>query len=231
MSNFRFFTLAEADQAQGDVVVIDVLRAFTTAAFAFERGANRILPVSTVDEALALQKVIPGALVMGEVNGYKPEPFDLSNSPGALRGMDLTDKVLIQRTSAGTQGLVRANHAESLFAASFVVAQATAQKLMHRQAEIISFVITGVSERRDGDEDLACAEYIQSLMQGGAPDPAPYLARVATSTVGQDFASGSLGYLLQEDIRLSIDVNSFDFSMPLRQVDGHLVMTAEPVNP
>ncbi len=58
MSEFRFFTLAEADQAQGDVVVIDVLRAFTTAAFAFERGASRILPVSTVDEALALQRNI-----------------------------------------------------------------------------------------------------------------------------------------------------------------------------
>ncbi len=76
-----------------------------------------------MDEALALQKVIPGALVMGEVNGYKPEPFDLSNSPGALWDMNLADKVLIQRTSAGSQGLVRAIHAETLFAASFVVAR------------------------------------------------------------------------------------------------------------
>ena len=59
--NFIFLPLAEADQARGAVVVIDVLRAFTTAAFAFTRGANRILPVSSVDEALALQQATPDA--------------------------------------------------------------------------------------------------------------------------------------------------------------------------
>ncbi|QRN83531.1 2-phosphosulfolactate phosphatase [Chloroflexota bacterium] len=226
MSDFRFFTLAESDQVQGDVVVIDVLRAFTTAAFAFEQGTSWILPVSTVDEALALKREIPGALVMGEVNGYKPEPFDLSNSPGALRGLDLTDKVLIQRTSAGTQGLVRAIQAKALFAASFVVAKATAQKLLERQAATISFVITGTSEGRDGDEDLACAEYIQALVQGDDPEPTPYLARVATSTVGREFISGSLGYLLQEDFQLSVQVNHFGFAMPVRSIGGRLVMTS-----
>ncbi|MBG0786447.1 MAG: 2-phosphosulfolactate phosphatase [Anaerolineaceae bacterium] len=231
MSEFRFFSLAEADQAQGDVVVIDVLRAFTTAAFAFTQGTSRIFPVSAVDEALVLQKEIPGSLVMGEVKGYKPESFDLSNSPGALRDLNLGDKVLIQRTSAGTQGLVRAVHAEALFAASFVVAQATAEKLMERQAATISFVITGVSEGRDGDEDLACAEYIQALVQGNDPNPALYLDRVATSTVGREFASGSLGYLLQEDFRLSTQANQFGFAMPVRSIGGRLVMTAEPVNP
>ena len=136
------------------MVVIDVLRAFTTAAFAFARGANRILPVSSVDEALALQQATPDALVMGEVDGFQPEQFDLSNSPGALLDRDLAGRTLIQRTSAGTQGLVRAIQAETLYAASFVVARATAQMLIRSQAEIISFVITGISQGRDGDEDL-----------------------------------------------------------------------------
>lgn len=209
--------------------MIDVLRAFTTAAFAFERGVIRILPVSSVAEALTNKQEIAGSLVMGEVNGFKPEGFDLSNSPGALRNWDLAGRILIQRTSAGTQGLVRAIRADALYAASFVVARATANQLIRNQADVISFVVTGISEGRDGDEDLACAEYIQALLEGVDPDPEPYLARVASSTVGRDFSSGSLGYLLQEDFQLSVLVNHFDFTMPVRRVEGHLVMTWEPV--
>jgi 2-phosphosulfolactate phosphatase len=166
---------------------------------------------------------------MGEVNGFKPEAFDHSNSPGALRDADLAGRKLIQRTSAGTQGLVRAVRAEVLYAASFVVAQATAQKLIEGQYDLISFVVTGISEGRDGDEDLACAEYIQALVQGKDPDPEPYLARVGTSTVGRGFADGSLDYLLQEDFRLSVQVNTFDFALPVKRIEDRLVMTAEPV--
>lgn len=229
MSEFRFFPLAESDQAQGAVVVIDVLRAFTTAAFAFEQGASRILPVSTVEEAYALREDMPNALVMGEVNGFKPEGFDFSNSPSSLQRADLTDRMLIQRTSAGTQGLVRAVNADSLFAASFVIARATAQSLIDGRFDTISFVVTGISEGRDGDEDLACAEYIQALVEGKNPDPTPYLARVAGSTVGRDFSSGSLRYLLQEDFKLSLEINSFNFSMPVGKANNRLVMTADPI--
>src|SRR6266540_3715942 len=51
--------------ATGAVIAIDVLRAFTTAAFAFAAGARDILLVSTVGEALALRERFPGSFVMG----------------------------------------------------------------------------------------------------------------------------------------------------------------------
>ena len=53
-----------AHQARGVVVVIDVMRAFTTAAYAFGAGVVEIDLVATVEEALAL----PG-FRMGEVGG------------------------------------------------------------------------------------------------------------------------------------------------------------------
>ena len=52
----------ELEGVGGVVVVIDVLRAFTTAAFAFAAGAREIVLVSTVDEALALRERLAGAL-------------------------------------------------------------------------------------------------------------------------------------------------------------------------
>ena len=44
-----------ATRAAGTVAVIDVFRAFTTAAVALANGASRIVMVSTVGEALALR--------------------------------------------------------------------------------------------------------------------------------------------------------------------------------
>jgi len=53
-----------AGEATGHVVVIDVLRAFTTAAYAFAAGIEEIELVATPEEALAR----PG-FRMGEVDG------------------------------------------------------------------------------------------------------------------------------------------------------------------
>lgn len=60
-------TLDNCSAATGIVVVIDVIRAFTTAAFAFDAGARDVVLVSTVEEALNLRERMPGALVMEAV--------------------------------------------------------------------------------------------------------------------------------------------------------------------
>ncbi|HSG66484.1 MAG TPA: 2-phosphosulfolactate phosphatase, partial [Gammaproteobacteria bacterium] len=114
----RRATLETCRDADGVVVVIDVLRAFTTAAFAFERGAREIVLVATVDEAFALRGRIPGSLLIGEVGGLPIDGFDLPNSPTAVAAADLDGRRLILRTSSGTQGVVRAERAEHLLGAS-----------------------------------------------------------------------------------------------------------------
>jgi hypothetical protein len=80
---FSRYTLETCSAAAGAVVVIDVIRAFTTAAFAFGAGAGRILLVDTVEEALALRQRTPGARVMGEVGGRRPpHPAHQRRHPG-----------------------------------------------------------------------------------------------------------------------------------------------------
>jgi len=224
MVKFKYYSLAEAHRAEGVTVVIDVLRAFTTAAFAFERGIQKILPVSTVAEAVALKKTVPNSLIMGEVNGFKPELFDFSNSPTLIARADINGKTLIQRTSAGTQGLVKAEKASQLTAASFVVAKATAKRLRMMEPDQITFIITGDSLGRDGDEDRACAEYIAALVQNRAPDPADYTHRIMTSSVGKSFLSGKTNYLLKDDLELSAQTDVFDFALSVSRSGSHLVM-------
>jgi 2-phosphosulfolactate phosphatase len=224
MTKFLYYSLADADQAKGAVVVIDVLRAFTTAAYAFDAGVEKIYPVSGVDEAVRLKTNLAGAHVMGEDDGYKPETFDFSNSPGEIRNIDDVGKILVQRTSAGTQGLTRAVQPEILLAASFVIASATVRYLQARQPDQVSFIVTGIYKGRDGEEDRACGDYMEALMKGERPEFEPYLERVRHSTVGDEFSSGKLGYLMQEDFDLSVQVDRFDFAMPVHREDGLLVM-------
>lgn len=227
MTVFKYHTLDEAQMASGLVIVIDVLRAFTTAAYAFERGAEKILPVARVEEAFQLSKRIPGSLIMGEVDGIKPEGFDFGNSPDEISAMNLSGRTLIQRTSAGTQGILRAVHADRLFAASFVVAKATANQIQHINPGVVSFIVTGESLGRDGDEDRTCGEYIQSLIVGEDHDPEIFTKRVATSSVGQFFKLSQNPYISVKDFDLSIEVNRFSFTLPIEHEQGLWVMRAD----
>jgi hypothetical protein len=76
-----------ARAATGVVVVIDVLRAFTTAAYAFRAGLAEIELVSTVDEALAAE-----GFRTGEVGGRLIPGFDHNNSPSQLVGRHLAGR-------------------------------------------------------------------------------------------------------------------------------------------
>ena len=220
----EFATLETCHQASGAVVVIDVLRAFTTAACAFGRGAQEIYLTSEVDEALAVKERFPGSQIMGEVNSLAIPEFDFSNSPTEINEQDLAGRRLIQRTSAGTQGIVRSTGAEILLGASFACAAATVRYLVARNPDHVTFVITGIYPDREGDEDWACAEYLAELVQGWSPDPQPYLQRVYDSTCGGWFTDPEKPEFPQSDIEIATRIDRFANAMPVERDNGLLVM-------
>ncbi|MPZ86693.1 MAG: 2-phosphosulfolactate phosphatase [Nitriliruptorales bacterium] len=217
--------LTTCAQAEGTVVVIDVLRAFTMASYAFAAGVREIRPVATVDEALLARERDPALLVAGEVAGLPVDGFDLSNSPAEVRRRDLSGCVIVHRTTAGTQGLVRSARASRLLAASFVSAAATARMLRRLKPDTVTFVVTGADERRDGEEDRACAEYIAALVAGLAPAVEPFLARIRASTAGRRFADPAKVAFPLEDLELASEANRFDHALAVRQRGEALVMT------
>ena len=222
---FHYRDLEDCHTAQGVVILIDVLRAFSTTACAFSRGAREILLVSTVAEALALKARLPGAKAMGEVGGLPPAGFDFGNSPTHLSEQDLSGISLIQRTGAGTQGAVRSKKAEVMLAASFVVADATVRFVSNLGASKLTFVITGKFDGR-GDEDLACAEYLEGRLKGNRPDPKPLLKRVfASRDALQHLDPAETGFPLS-DLDYCTQVDKFDFAMPITREAGRLVMRA-----
>lgn len=225
----HFATLESCAEATGTVVSVDVLRAFTTAAFALANGATEILLVGTVDEAFALRAQIPDALVMGEVGGYPVPGFDFDNSPSKMAPRALAGRRLIQRTTAGTQGIVRSVRAERLYAASFVCAEATAECLLRDGTTEVTLVVTGQLEERDGDEDWACAELLAARLRGERPDPRPFLSRVARSTAGRKFHEPGHPVFPAEDLALATDLDRFPFALRVTREGAFHVLRAAAV--
>ena len=227
---FKRATLETCSEASGTVVVIDVLRAFSCAAFAFAGGAKEIILVQKAAEAFALQQKMPDALLMGEVNSLPIEGFHYGNSPSALMNLDLTGRHFIQRTSRGTLGVVRSTQANIILAGGFCTATATVNYILDQAPDSVTFVITGLGENGMGDEDVACADYLEARLQGHQPDPEPFLRRVGESVIGQYILDPSRPEFPEDDLPCCTELDRLDAAMVVKRQNGLLVMKPETVN-
>lgn len=89
------------------VVVIDVLRATSAIASALHHGVEKIIPVSSVEEARAYQA--QGYIVAAERDGQVVEGFPFGNSPYAFMNPDLKGKTVVLTTTNGTKAIKMAS--------------------------------------------------------------------------------------------------------------------------
>lgn len=130
----RILELIEgAKKAEGLTVIIDVFRAFSLECYLYARGASAVFPAGSVEEARHMKQVHPEYLLIGERWGRRCEGFDYGNSPSQTRDADLSGKKIVHTTSAGTQGIVNAVHAEEILTGSLVNARAVADYISRRQ--------------------------------------------------------------------------------------------------
>jgi len=223
---FHYASLDTCADATGLVIVIDVIRAFTSAAFCFAGGAEKMIPVGTIDEALKIRQDNPDFLVCGEVGGIPPKGFDFGNSPEQILKLDLRGRTIVQRTSAGTQGIVRSGNAGKMISASYVVASATAHYVQSQNPREVTFVVTGKSFSEGGDEDLSCAEYLETLLQQKSVDPTPFLDRVRNSREANLFYNPTKPEFPEMDISHCTDIDRFNFAMLVAKENGRYVMRA-----
>jgi 2-phosphosulfolactate phosphatase len=212
--------LEGATQATGVVAVIDVFRAFTTAAVALANGATRIIMVSSVEEALALRDAGIGQICMGEVRGRAPEQFDFGNSPFEIGGVDFSSKTIIQRTSAGTQGVVAAaTRADRLYAASLVTADATVRAMLAGKPEQISIVAMGGEGLKRTDEDEVCAIHLRNRLEGRLGDREAIRRLILAGGEVARFHDVARQHLHPEDVDIAIDVDRFNFAIRV-EIEG-----------
>ena len=216
-----------AQDATGTVIIIDVFRCFTTAAVAFSRGAEKIVMVAEVDEALDLKGRGVGSLCVGEVGGKRPEGFDFGNSPTEMSTADLAGRTLIQSTRAGTVGVTSAIHADEVFGGSLVIAQATADAITVRDPEVVTVVAMGSEGTVRNDEDEQCALYLRNLLQERRPDPEAVRSLVLAGAEAQKYDDPTKPHFPATDRDMAVDVNRYTFAIRIRREDGLLTARAE----
>ena len=101
------------------VVVIDVLRATTTMCVAIDQGADKVIPVETIEECLSF-KGKEGYILAGERNGRKVEGFHFGNSPFEFMNGVVKGKTLVLTTTNGTRAIKMAEHSHQVVIGGFL---------------------------------------------------------------------------------------------------------------
>ena len=211
-----------ARQARGIAVVIDVLRSFTVSAYALACGARECRLVATTDEARALVATTPHSVICAEEEGLPVDGIAISNSPTQIRAAKLKGRILVQRSSAGTPVAAAVRARVDIFAASLVVARATAQACLLRHPDTLTLIASA-----DHPEDHACAQYIEAVIHGEQPDIDRLLRPLKESERYTHLMSGAWPGFPSTDLELALEPDRFSFAMPATREAGFLRLTTD----
>jgi 2-phosphosulfolactate phosphatase len=215
--------VAGAESARGIAVVIDVFRAFSVAAYAFDAGAARVLPVAEIEDAKALGRRFPGAVLAGERHARRLPGFDIGNSPTEVRAIGLRGRVLVHTTHAGTQGLVNATGADEVLTGAFVNISAVCRYILARAPGFVSLVRMGHEARERCAEDDLYAECLRLMLLGQPAPLAEVRDRLRVAPAAAKFFDPSCDWAPRDDFEYCTDVDRFDFVLRLKRVPGEPV--------
>ncbi len=215
-----------AKAAKGLTVIIDVFRAFSMEAYMMAQGAANIIPIGDKNLAYQLKEENPNYILAGERDGKTLPGFDVGNSPWELLKMDVRGKTIVHTTSAGTQGLVNATHADEILGGSLVTARALAKYIENSGSKDVSLVCMGWNAKEETEEDTLCARYIESLLCGKQLDMEAEIAHVKATSGAKFFDKTQNDVFPMEDFALCTQWDKFDFVLKLEKgADGFSYMT------
>lgn len=137
-----------------EVVVIDAFRATSVIVEGLYNGAKSVIPVESVEEALALKAANPAIILGGERDGVLIDGFDIDNSPLNYTSDRVKGSEVVLTTTNGTRALKGVAGASAVYLGSFLNASAVARKVSN--AKRLVLVCSG-SENTVSLEDSVCA--------------------------------------------------------------------------
>ena len=216
--DIRIESLIEgAARASGAVAIIDVFRAFTTAAVAFANGATRITMVASVEEALELRDRGVGQICMGE-----------RASISAIHPMSYP-RWISAVLPLSTNKPRDAGHHDSRKSRATYVRRFTC----HSQCHGTGFALDskwpdhtrgdGESGRQRSSEDEICALYLRNLLEGrrGNPDAARQMILSGGEVVKFNDVNGP--WLIPDDVPFALDIDRYEFAIKVAIEEGYQV--------
>jgi 2-phosphosulfolactate phosphatase len=214
--------VAGARSAQGLVIVIDVFRAFSVAAYAFANGARAIIPVASIEDARRLKREHPDWLLIGERHARPLPGFECGNSPADLERFDLRGRVLVHTTHSGTQGLTSAARAGEIITGALVNAAAIVRYARSLAAETVTLVRMGHEARERCAEDDLCAQILRSRLSGEDAQNVntdDVRRRLRDAESATKFFDPGCDWAPERDFELCTQLDAFDFVLRLEAGD------------
>ena len=147
-------------------VVIDVLRATTTIAWALENGADSVQVFADVDELKNEAKSFSekDKILVGERGGKKLDGFDLGNSPLGVSTENVRGKRVFMSTTNGTRSLHRVRESKSLYTMALPNRKAIAERLKSDNPNEVWIVGSGWEGSYSLEDSLAAGALASLLM-------------------------------------------------------------------
>jgi 2-phosphosulfolactate phosphatase len=200
LSPAEFSRLRSRDLSQTVCVVFDVLRATTSMVTALANGAEAIIPVEEISEAVALREQRPEALLAGERDGVRIRAeltggieFDLGNSPREYTAERVQGKTIIMTTTNGTRALRACAGAKAVLIGSFLNLRATYMWLMDHHPMHLALVCSGTFDEPALEDTLAAGAVCERIWQryaGGHISDSAEIARRIYPLMQYDLLGG-----------------------------------------
>jgi 2-phosphosulfolactate phosphatase len=165
-----FGALAHRDLTQTCCAVFDVLRATSSMVTALGNGAQAILPVEEIADALSARKRLGDVLLAGEREGVRIDasltggkPFDLGNSPREFTAAAVAGKTIVMTTTNGTRALKACSHASRVFVASFLNLTASARAIRNCRPSALLVICSGTFEQAAYEDVLGAGALCDAL--------------------------------------------------------------------
>lgn len=189
LSPAEFGPLAQRDLSGTTCVVFDVLRATSSMITALHNGAEAIMPVSEIPEALAMHAKFPQSLLAGERHGVRigreltgSVDFDFGNSPREFTADRVMGRTIIWTTTNGTRALRACLHADMTLVAALLNLRAVTETLDTLRPRQLVIVAAGTFEEVAYEDVFAAGallDRVSPLWQRGALTDS---ARIAHAT-------------------------------------------------
>jgi 2-phosphosulfolactate phosphatase len=206
------------------VVVIDVFRAFTTAAHILKAGPKVYILASKSSVLANLAEQYESPLLIGKAEKGTNLVYDIPNSPTRLQDLVIRNRNVLHRTQAGANGVLLAKKADVVLLASFVNATATAQYIKSLQNPRVIILPMGHEGLKPSLEDELCAQYIKKKLEGKKLDISKYIAKLKTGSGSYFFAKDQYQYP-STDFNLCLEIDSFNFAIIAKVLEDYSILS------
>jgi 2-phosphosulfolactate phosphatase len=218
-------------------VVFDVFRATSTMITALTNGAESIIPVGEIPEAVAVRQRDPAVLLAGERDGVRIRAaltggldFDLGNSPREFTKEKVAGKTIVMTTTNGTRALRSCAHAKTILAGSFLNLRATADFVLRTNPDRLLLICSGTMEEAAYEDALGVGALCDLLWNNAVTtsDSARMAREVYLNAKNDLLAAASMSRNgsrlsaipeLREDVSFCVQRDIFDFVAELNR-DG-----------